>query len=391
MTGRKTVLKTAISIFRSRGYEIDVVVFEEGIGDIDGVSRVISCDGLKLLSIPRILYNFVARGKTLTECMYLSKNNLKKVKSFVNGQRYDFVYCDMLRTVSFPETLNMKYHVDLDDLLSVRYETIKSGKGLLGYAAKRFPRALISALEGVLAVALSKESNRLRELEVKQLLKAQSVSLVSSVEARRLEAAIDESCTVHQVYTLPMAVATPVEEPKALERTFDFVFLGDISYRPNYDALVELNDSIMPALTKLMGVETRVSVVGNGAELAKHLSRCAFLGYVDNLHLCLCNYKVFVAPILSGTGIKTKVLDAFLAKNVVIGYASAFEGLDVIDGVHVLVATDQEDFAKLLFEVSTNFSAYAQIAEEAYAFVTENFCYENISRRWADVLNECWH
>ena len=67
-------------------------------------------------------------------------------------------------------------------------------------------------------------------------------------------------------------------------------------------------------------------------------AKVVFEGYINNLADALTQSVAMVAPIVSGTGVKTKVLDGMACGLPVIGTPLAFAGLEVRDGAEAYVA-----------------------------------------------------
>ena len=65
------------------------------------------------------------------------------------------------------------------------------------------------------------------------------------------------------------------------------------------------------------------------ADYAGHLE---MLGYVDDVREPLARYAVFVCPILSGSGVRVKLLEAFAAGIPVVSTTIGAEGLAAKDG-----------------------------------------------------------
>ena len=70
------------------------------------------------------------------------------------------------------------------------------------------------------------------------------------------------------------------------------------------------------------------------------------LGYVDDVREPLARYAVFVCPILSGSGVRVKLLEAFAAGIPVVSTVVGAEGLAVKDGEFCALADDPAEFAE---------------------------------------------
>ena len=64
------------------------------------------------------------------------------------------------------------------------------------------------------------------------------------------------------------------------------------------------------------------------------------LGYVEDVRDALARYAIFVCPILSGSGVRVKLLEAFAAGIPVVSTLVGAEGLAVKDGDFCALADD---------------------------------------------------
>ena len=73
---------------------------------------------------------------------------------------------------------------------------------------------------------------------------------------------------------------------------------------------------------------------------------------MDDVATELSRHRAFVAPMVEGTGVKTKVLEAMAAGLPVVTTSAGVRGLSVEDGVHCLVADTGEEFLERLEQLA---------------------------------------
>jgi glycosyltransferase involved in cell wall biosynthesis len=126
------------------------------------------------------------------------------------------------------------------------------------------------------------------------------------------------------------------------------VFTGAINYRPNTDAVAYFIRDVMPRLLRLRP-SAKFIVVGQGAPdwlLRMSSSNVVFTGAVRDVRPYLASASVVVAPLRAGSGTRLKILEALAMEKPVVTTTIGCEGLAVIDGDHLCVADDAQQFAE---------------------------------------------
>ena len=110
------------------------------------------------------------------------------------------------------------------------------------------------------------------------------------------------------------------------------------------------------------------------------------IGFVDDVRVPLKKYAVFVCPILSGSGVRVKLLEAFAAGIPVVSTRLGAEGLADRDGDLCALADDAASFAGHVVKLLRDPEAAAQMAERARANVVET----RDMRKMTERLVECY-
>jgi glycosyltransferase involved in cell wall biosynthesis len=105
------------------------------------------------------------------------------------------------------------------------------------------------------------------------------------------------------------------------------------------------------------------------------------LGYVEDVRDVLGRYAVFVCPILSGSGVRVKLLEAFAAGIPVVSTRVGAEGLAVKDGEFCALADDPGEFAARVVALLRDSERAASMAERAREEVEGQWDMAAITRR----------
>jgi glycosyltransferase involved in cell wall biosynthesis len=95
-------------------------------------------------------------------------------------------------------------------------------------------------------------------------------------------------------------------------------------------------------------------------------------------------YRVMVAPLLTGSGIRIKILEGMAMGRPVVTTPVGIEGIGARESVEVLVAEEPSRFADQLVTLLTDDEVTVPIATAGRQFVTKNFDTFGISTRLSE-------
>jgi glycosyltransferase involved in cell wall biosynthesis len=136
------------------------------------------------------------------------------------------------------------------------------------------------------------------------------------------------------------------------------VYPATFSYPPNEAAALSLITEVHPLLQRhsrlaklnLVGIEPTAAM----HEAAAQASGVTITGPVPDTRPWLWAATALAAPLRHGSGTRIKLLEAFAAGVPVVTTTKGAEGLDVVDGEHVLIAHSPEEFADAIGELHTS-------------------------------------
>jgi O-antigen biosynthesis protein len=132
------------------------------------------------------------------------------------------------------------------------------------------------------------------------------------------------------------------------------LFLGSFRHPPNQEGLNWFVRKVLPAVLERRK-NARLIIVGSEpppAHSLPHLPENIELrGFVEDVREPLGRYAVFVCPILSGSGMRVKLLEAFAAGIPVVSTPLGAEGLAGADGEICSLAADPSEFAGKIVEL----------------------------------------
>ncbi|MBV9769105.1 MAG: glycosyltransferase, partial [Bryobacterales bacterium] len=132
------------------------------------------------------------------------------------------------------------------------------------------------------------------------------------------------------------------------------LFLGSFRHLPNQEGLNWFTHNVLP---KVLGLKPNARLIIVGSEPPPRHSlpdlgdNIELRGFVEDVREPLARYSVFVCPILSGSGMRVKLLEAFAAGIPVVSTPLGAEGLAGKDSKTCAVAEDPLEFAQRIVEL----------------------------------------
>jgi len=221
-------------------------------------------------------------------------------------------------------------HLDLDELESATREDLAT--------LRQAPRK---------ARRLRRDAALYRRLERSVLPVCDRVYVCSAADADvlRNELGVERVAVLPNTVRLPAAAAPDRESPDP----FTFLFVGNLDYAPNRDALLWFMDQVLPALRRLARGRFRVRIIGSGrprvlGRLAD-TPEIALDGFVASVDAAYAGCDAVIAPIRAGGGTRIKILEALAWGRPVVATSMGAAGLELEHGADVLLADDAAGFA----------------------------------------------
>jgi glycosyltransferase involved in cell wall biosynthesis len=150
------------------------------------------------------------------------------------------------------------------------------------------------------------------------------------------------------------------------------LFLGSFRHAPNHEALTWLLHRVMPRVLEKQPL-ARVKLVGSDPPAAHTIPTLGgaveLVGFVPDVREPLARYSVFVCPILSGSGVRVKLLEAFASGIPTVSTRIGAEGLAQSSGEFCLLADTAEQFADAVLHLLNHPDEAAAMARRARGYV----------------------
>jgi polysaccharide biosynthesis protein PslH len=175
------------------------------------------------------------------------------------------------------------------------------------------------------------------------------------------------------------------------DQGLSLLFVGNLSYQPNIDAASSLVQDVLPRLQQLLGEPVTVTLVGplsaDGTVAALGgRPGVRVTGFVPDLEIYYSSADAVVAPLTAGSGTRIKLLEALAHGLPVVTSSAGAAGLDVHDGVHLLIANSPDETARAVFRLAHDHALGERLGGEARRLVRRRYSHEAVIPRIREFL-----
>lgn len=153
------------------------------------------------------------------------------------------------------------------------------------------------------------------------------------------------------------------------------LFTGDMGFDPNVQAAETLARRVFPEVRR-RHPDAELHLVGRNPHprvLAFCDPRLTVTGEVPEMEPYLQTATVYVAPLATGAGTRTKLLEAMAAALPVVTTRVGIEGIDAVDRQQVLLADDLEDFTAAVLRLLANSTERSRLGAAARRLAEDRY------------------
>ena len=174
------------------------------------------------------------------------------------------------------------------------------------------------------------------------------------------------------------------------ENARNLVSIGTMYWPPNVDSMVYFCAEILPLVRQAVP-DAHLQIVG--ARPAPDVTALAqpgvvtVTGTVPDVRPYGAGCGVFVVPLRSGSGMRVKILNALAMGLPVVSTYVGAEGIDVTDGVNILLADTPEGFAHAVVSVLQDAALAHRLGEAGRCLMQEQYSWEGVGRHLLGVYD----
>ena len=214
-------------------------------------------------------------------------------------------------------------------------------------------------------------ASRLKKYEVNILKDVDGIASISSKDEKTFR----QLGTSTPIKTIPFSTdlsGTEVSN-KSLNNELKLFHLGAMNWTPNIEAVNYLIDKIWPLLSSL---DVSLNIAGRGMQeelLEASNGKLQVIGEVKSARDFIDKNDVLIVPLISGSGIRVKIIEAMAMGKAVITTSIGAEGIPFTNWENLIIADSPEEFAHAITELSQNKDKVWQIGDKGRALALEHF------------------
>ena len=318
--------------------------------------------------------------RSLYATLFSSREFAAAVQARLESERYDIVQCEFPYTAQYaPEQRARSRPFWVLDAHNVEFQLNATIAGI--------SHGVRGAIYRVYA---SREQRLRRQEELRACLRMDRVITVSQVDSAVVTSALPQLSPAVVPNGIDVSMFTPSTMSEE-ERAPSAVFVGRMDYRPNVDAARWFCSEIFPLIREVVPGCTFTICGTNPAPSVRELDRLEGVevtGRVPDTRPYLDRAAVAVAPIRAGSGTRLKILEALAMGRPVVATTLAAEGLETVEGTHLLTANRAADFAGQVVRLLENGAERRRLGQTGREFVERHHDWSTVVSRLEEVYEE---
>lgn len=301
---------------------------------------------------------------------------VRKINDYIKTNKIDIVIAMGIYVAEYLDHLNnVKKVVDNCDCLTL--------------SAERQFQALRSKLSVIDKLKYIRDITRIKAQEGKLTKKYDLITTISPADLERIQQL--NSTDGSQVVVIPNGVANDLltANYNKTEIANAIAFWGNLAFPPNRNAIEYFCEHIYLPFLQPHGIKWYVIGKNPGdllTERAAQYEEIILTGFVEDLFDLVSTIPVMVNPMIMGSGLKNKVLEAFILSRSVVSTQMGVESLPVTHNEHCLIAESPKQFAEHVIGLLKNADKRTTLGQSAKELVIKNYTWKQVGQKLNTIL-----
>jgi glycosyltransferase involved in cell wall biosynthesis len=172
------------------------------------------------------------------------------------------------------------------------------------------------------------------------------------------------------------------------ESEITLFFIGSLDWKPNQEGLLWFLDNVWPLL---LAANANLKFYVAGRNMPNKIRQLkivgvTFVGEVEDAVEFVMNHNICIVPLLSGSGMRAKIIESMSLGKVVVTTSLGLEGIKATHNVDVCVADTPESFVSLILQLLADKSKMKQIGLNALNTIKNNYDSGKMGQKLVEFL-----
>jgi glycosyltransferase involved in cell wall biosynthesis len=186
--------------------------------------------------------------------------------------------------------------------------------------------------------------------------------------------------------TIPFGIEIKTDVDNSIvEEEYPSVFhIGAMDWQPNIEGLNWfLNEVWDKVLVKQPDLKLYLAGRNMQTDYWTQLNKpnVTVVGEVENAQQFIQSKGIMIVPLLSGAGMRVKIIEGFSLGKTIITTKTGAEGIDVENNINCIIAANANEFADAISKCVTNKQFYSEIGQNARATALKQYNNSDICKR----------
>ena len=301
----------------------------------------------------------ICKGYPLQVGYFFNPFIKKLIQQDITQVKPDTIYCQLSRMALYANDLPYRKVIDFQDAFSMNYARIQKQEN------------------GIKKVFYAWESKRMQAFEKLMLQWFDACTIISAFDKANI------SIQPNKLEVVANGVDNNYFKPMQTDKKYDILFLGNLSYLPNQNAVQYLVEKIMPLLIQRKA-NIKVNIAG-GSTLSENsrmnTPQINYSGWVKDSRVAYAETVLFVAPLFTGAGLQNKLLEAMSMGIPCIATSIANASLHAKPNEEIMIADDAVAFVDCIMYLLENEEKRRQLQVNAAKFIQDNYSWDSVNQR----------
>lgn len=229
-------------------------------------------------------------------------------------------------------------------------------------------------------------ASKLKKYEMKTINEVDGIAAISYEDTKRFK---DFKCKV-PIVTIPFGIDLKQYDfvQSKADKLNKLFHIGAMNWEPNKEGINWFVDEILPLIK-----DEDVSMHLAGRAMPGYLkelnsTQLVVHGEVDNAKTFMQDHDIMIVPLLSGSGIRIKIIEAMACGKAVISTSVGAEGIACTNGEDIIIADTAKQIAAAVKDLSRNAEKVRSLGKNARKLIENHYDNDQIILKLIDFYQE---